>query len=144
MIVLPHNQPIHRAAWIHTSILPAVARQEWAVGQVIKKETQRDSHHERWSKPTIKDKRQKVESNCCCNDREEDCPFKTPLHQLPTLPKFALKEEKLVIKKSWSNQPKRAESTNNVVGIIFGIIHIGMMLQVHPCEDRETESQKQS
>ena len=43
VIVLPHDQQIHGVTGIDASVLPAVARTEGAVGQVIKKQAEGDT-----------------------------------------------------------------------------------------------------
>ena len=58
-------------------------------------------------------------------------------------PQTPLKEEKLVIEKAGRNQPQGAKGAHDVVGIVLGVIHMGVVLQVHPREHGETEAQQQ-
>ena len=49
-----------------------------------------------------------------------------------------------MIEKSWRDQPERAEGADDVIRVILRIVHMGVMLQMHPREHRKTETQQKS
>jgi hypothetical protein len=108
--------------------MPAAARLEGAMGQVVKEQAQGDTHHQGWREPTVKDERQKLKVGCGQHNREKDTPGYTPLKQLIAPPQAPLKKEKLVIEKSRGNQPQRPKGANDVIRIVLGIIDMGVVL----------------
>ena len=58
-------------------------------------------------------------------------------------PETATKEKDLVIEKARRDQPQRTKGAHDVVGIVLGIIHMGVVLEVHPREHREAEAEQQ-
>ena len=114
------------------------------MGQIVEKQPERDPNHQSRRKPAVEDEREEVEFRCGQNNHRKHAPFEPPLHQFPAFPKAALEKEPLVIKKPWRDQPQRPEGADDVIRIILGIVHMGVVLQVNPGENWETETQQQS
>ena len=69
--------------------------------EVIEKETQGHSHHQRWSEPAIEDEREELELCRSKHDHQKYTALKSPLHQLPAFPQPALEEKPFVVEESW-------------------------------------------
>ena len=48
-----------------------------------------------------------------------------------------------MIEKPRRNQPQGAKGAHDMVGIVLGVIHMGVVLQMHSREHGETETQQQ-
>ena len=143
VIVLPHDQPVHQSAGIDPGAGPAIAGCEWTMRQIIKKQAEGHSHHQSRRKPAVENEGQEIKVNGCKHNHQEDAAFKTPLKQFPASPESFLKEEEFVIKKSWGNQSQRAERAHDVIRVVHRVVHMGVMLEMHPGENRETEAEQQ-
>ena len=113
------------------------------MGQVIKKQAEGDTHQKGRSKPAIEDEIEEATLGCRDDDQDEQRAGQGPLKQLVAAPEPALEEEKLVIEKSRCDQPQRPEGGDDVVRIVLGVIDVGVVLQMHPREDRIAETQEQ-
>ena len=48
-----------------------------------------------------------------------------------------------MVEEPWRDQPQRPEGADDVVGIVVRIVHVGVVLQMHPGEHREAEPQQE-
>ena len=111
--------------------------------EVVEEQTQRHADHQGRSKPAVEDERQEVKARRCQNDHHKNAALQSPLHQLPAAPEATLEEKPLVVEKSRSDQPERPEGAHDVIGVVLRIIHMGVMLQMHPREDGKAEAEQQ-
>ena len=111
--------------------------------EVVEEQTQRHAHHQGRCKPAVEDERQEVKACRRQHDHHKNAALQPPLHQLPAAPETTLKEKPLVIEKSRSDQPERPERADDVIRVVLRVIHMGVMLKMHPREDGKAEPKQQ-
>ncbi len=86
VVILAHDQQVEDWAGVDAGIFPAIAVFKGAVGQVVKKQTQGNAHHQGGRKPVVEDVAQKVELPGRKHQQSHRQSAQEPLQQLIVAP----------------------------------------------------------
>ena len=111
--------------------------------QVIEEQTEGYTHHQRRCEPAVEDEINEAELDPGQHDAQKDAAGDAPLNQFIPTPESAIEEEILVIEEARGDQPERPEGADDVIGIVLRVVHMGVVLQMHPREHREAEAKQQ-
>ena len=80
--------------------MPAVARLEGPVRQIIKKQAEGDPHHQGRGKPAVEDEAEEIKLPGRQHNAEEHAPSDAPFQQLMVTPEPVAEEKEFVIKEA--------------------------------------------